>query len=963
MISNFFQLINIVLVLGFPATGAIVFGFTRDPIQAALGMTIYAVFAVVVAIGQRMNERFVEDTGDYLYDAASAPFRSHHKRYVKYLEDRYTFLNLKGTGDRGTFDPELHDVFVNLRVVEVDDTGNLRRSLILDRKTTGDVHDIWHFVKQSEYKHLAILGPPGSGKTTIMQHIVMTLTIPRLRRKVRAPRKIPIFLFLREHASGIKENPEISVVALVNKRLETMVSKLHPDWIERQLHQGNCLILLDGLDEVSEDDTRRIVSQWVRMQIENYPDNHFYVSSRPGGYEHDIFRGSGIHVIDVQTFNREQQESFIYKWYLVNESRQKNLDIKDSKVVLAAREGKDHFFKQVQRVSALADMASNPLLLTLMAILHSWVGSIPAKRSELYKQIFDVLLQKRQQAKGIPDDKLSNEQKLQVLKPLAFYIMKRASGVDISVTEAKQEVGDILGRVDSSVEMGDFLKTIYHGSGLMNPHQVENLYRFSHKTFMEYLTALYIKDNLQQTQLLSTLVIDIGNEWWHETIRLYCTMSDATPVIEACIEAINPDAKELDFAPLMIGIECLAERASVDRDVETAFHQKVANGMESRDDKHARYFREGRLKLRLNSMIPVDDNIAVSSDGVTNAEYALFLEDNPVYHDFCMPDNWQNGLFPAGSGNEAVQRIHPLAGVLFAIWLSRQDEKGQYRIPGSEDAPYFEHLSKMLFLKRYGGGGDLSRLFKLFARKLNRASYLSGMRDFNLSRYPTSSLDFALIHATVIALDHILFNASDLTSSRDLTRILKRANDLANTIDHDSSRIISQPIDLDHAISQALALDHAISQAFNYASELIPKRDIAHDLDLVKDISHIRSLASYLGADMSIRKKKFEQSLPGIFFHLFTASQIFSVLLALLEGRMQDVEKGSAFALYFIAHFAIEMDWIEDGYESEIERYLMLLEAIHTGASGQGVELDDVDREKELWLIREFVTEKSEEKL
>ena len=78
---------------------------------------------------------------------------------------------------------------------------------------------------------------------------------------------------------------------------------------------------------------------------------------------------------------------------------------------------------------------------------------------------------------------------------------------------------------------------------------------------------------------------------------------------------------------------------------------------------------------------------------------------------------------------------------------------------------------------------------------------------------------------------------------------------------------------------------------------------------------------------------------------------------------MQDVEKGSAFALYFIAHFAIEMDWIEDGYESEIERYLMLLEAIHTGASGQGVELDDVDREKELWLIREFVTEKSEEKL
>jgi|GEM_PF-3475202 len=794
MVNNFFQLINIVLVLGFPATGAIVFGVTRDPIKAAIGMGIYAIIAVAVAIGQRMNERFVEDAGDYFYDTASAPFRSHHKRYVKYLEDRYTFLDLKGTGDRGTFDPELKDVFVNLRVVEIDDTGDLRRSLILDRETTGDVHDIWHFVKKSDYKHLAILGPPGSGKTTIMQHILMTLTIPRLRRKVRVPRKMPVFLFLREHASAIKENPDITIIELVNMRLESMVSKLHPDWIQRQLLKGNCLVLLDGLDEVSEDETRNAVSKWVKSQIENYPDNYFYISSRPGGYNHDIFRGSGIHVIDVQTFNREQQESFIYKWYLVNESRQKDLPTKDSKVVLAAKEGKLHFFRQVQRVSALADMASNPLLLTLMAILHSRVGSIPQKRSELYKQIFDVLLQKRQQAKGLPDDSLSNEQKLQVLKPLAFYIMKRANGVDISVNEAKQEVGKILERVDASVEMSDFLKTIYHGSGLMNPHQIEGLYRFSHKTFMEYLTALYIKENLQKQEVLETLTNKISDEWWHETIRLYCTMSDATPVIKACIDAINPDAENLDFAPLVLGIECLAERASIEPVIEFAFHKTVADGMGSEDEKRARYFREGRLSLRLNNMVETTGKIEIASDTVTNAEYALFLEENPQYYDFCLPKTWYNDKFPVGQGNSPVKGIYREAGQLFSMWLSIKDRKRAYRLPSKNDKQYIDTSFRDLVLVQDNSGGieHPRKILKLVTSSLlntvlqtaNSSNIMTQINSYKLDRENFESRVKAL-SSSLQVLDYfantpILFEDFDQTSNK----IEKELSDfLIKTID------------------------------------------------------------------------------------------------------------------------------------------------------------------------------------
>ena len=66
----------------------------------------------------------------------------------------------------------------------------------------------------------------------------------------------------------------------------------------------------------------------------------------------------------------------------------------------------------------------NPLLLTLIATVHRYRSQLPGRRVELYAEICDVFLGKRQQAKDLELD-LTPAQKVRVLRVLAYEMMCR----------------------------------------------------------------------------------------------------------------------------------------------------------------------------------------------------------------------------------------------------------------------------------------------------------------------------------------------------------------------------------------------------------------------------------------------------------------------------------------------------------------------------------------------------------
>ena len=74
-------------------------------------------------------------------------------------------------------------------------------------------------------------------------------------RHMRSPKgltwKLPVLLFLRDHSTTIKDNPNYALEDAIRVHTSKWRHEMPPNWIERRLKRGHCLILLDGLDEAA----------------------------------------------------------------------------------------------------------------------------------------------------------------------------------------------------------------------------------------------------------------------------------------------------------------------------------------------------------------------------------------------------------------------------------------------------------------------------------------------------------------------------------------------------------------------------------------------------------------------------------------------------------------------------------------------------------------------------------------
>ncbi len=100
---------------------------------------------------------------------------------------------------------------------------------------------------------------------------------------------VPVLLLLKDYAieleKALKEAAELSLLSY----LKVVTDRLHMPGLFEYLHaclqQGRCLVMLDGLDEVSELDTRKRVKQEIESFILDFRDkgkdsfNRFLVTS------------------------------------------------------------------------------------------------------------------------------------------------------------------------------------------------------------------------------------------------------------------------------------------------------------------------------------------------------------------------------------------------------------------------------------------------------------------------------------------------------------------------------------------------------------------------------------------------------------------------------------------------------------------------------------------------------------
>ncbi|MEG3919217.1 NACHT domain-containing protein [Microcoleus sp. T3_A4] len=524
---------------------------------------------------QQLADSFADGIWNKIEDSTS-PFQRQYYQGLTYICRDYQTQGLDR--DRTL---KLEKVFVPLKIAatEAANTSHKMIQPLKDETNNSKKTEIGDFLaaidKNPAFRRMAVLGAPGSGKTTLLRYLTQTYATKQQRKEhPKAPKLIPILLYLRDVRQEIVNNNQLTLAELITQQVQQQQQKYGlenppPNWFAEKIRQNQCLVMLDGLDEVADETQRQQVSRWVDAQMHTYPDTAFILTSRPFGYKTARLQ-QDVTVLEVQPFSLKQMQLFIRSWYLETEVIS-HAGQDDAGVRGDAKEKADDLIKRIKNSKPLADMAVNPLLLTMIATVHRRGSALPGKRVELYKEICQVLLERRQRAKNIADA-LTATQKQSVLQVLAFELMQQKTR-EFNLSEGIDWITDKLAYVaGSGANPEEFIQQVRDVSGLLVEKEV-GVYEFAHLSFQEYLAAVQIKESNQE----SLLIGNINQSWWAETIRLYAAQSNASNLIRTVLAMPSPSVEEMALA-----YDCLDEGLSVNPDVRQQLEQRLNADLESR---------------------------------------------------------------------------------------------------------------------------------------------------------------------------------------------------------------------------------------------------------------------------------------------------------------------------------------------------------------------------------------------
>ncbi|MGF1939377.1 MAG: HEAT repeat domain-containing protein [Nostoc sp. ChiQUE02] len=416
--------------------------------------------------------------------------------------------------------------------------------------------------KKQDHKYIMILGDPGSGKSTLLQFLALNWAESPLDNVISLP--IPLLIELRTYMRR-REDKECNNFLEFFHNCSGAIHHLNQLELDKQLKAGNALVMFDGLDEVFDPGKREDVITDIHRFTNDYPDVQVIVTSRIIGYKPQRLLNAEFRHFILQDLDSEQIQDFINRWH--------ELTFTDAVDKVRKRE---RLKRGIAASKSIAELAGNPLLLTMMAILNR-NQELPRDRATLYDQASRVLLHQWDVERALTEDQrldpktIDYKDKQAMLRQVAYLMQTGDKGL----------AGNLINENDLVKVLTDYLKTIEFDKPreaarvMINQLRTRNFmlcflgadyYAFVHRTFLEYFCAWEFVWQFKETQTLNIEQLKnevFGKHWqdesWHEVLLLIAGMIEPRFVGDILDYLMVQDGEEEKFVNLFLAAKCLVE--------------------------------------------------------------------------------------------------------------------------------------------------------------------------------------------------------------------------------------------------------------------------------------------------------------------------------------------------------------------------------------------------------------------
>lgn len=354
---------------------------------------------------------------------------------------------------------------------------------------------------------LIVLGDAGVGKTSLVRHLALQWAQAYLQPQPDQPfPQIPLLIELRRFAAEASKEAGFSLLDYLHQ-CEISIERLDRAWCRYYLQAGSAILILDGLDEVSDHQLRKAIAKdATRLRKRGY---RILVTSRRVGFIQQHWQGKGPFVTSshtilgefpfwyrhlLQEFDDPQRDHFVQKTHLL-------LYTND----IQRQEKTSAFRVRLARYPAIERLTRNPLLLTLACLLHR-TGALGDNRVDLYAAASEMLLDTWELVRTENDvaplehnlPPLLKGMKVRIVRRLARKIIESADSSHLGenlfpIGLLQQAVREVIDPSGSQPVQAEAYAQLMPGL-LRERHSLlcwagEDQYSFIHRSFLEFFAA------------------------------------------------------------------------------------------------------------------------------------------------------------------------------------------------------------------------------------------------------------------------------------------------------------------------------------------------------------------------------------------------------------------------------------------------------------------------------------------